>query len=119
MFRAVVNETDPFEAHEFDPAVWATAKPEQRAEMVRDAIRHLPTGLPESEVLALLGKGEIINTQKMASHGAFDTVRTHAYYLGNWTGHYCAKTFLWVHVSAGGCVTGTEIGGEDCGVWNH
>ena len=37
---------DPFDDRPFDQALWAAAEPQDRGPMARDAIRHLPVGLP-------------------------------------------------------------------------
>jgi hypothetical protein len=49
----LINGPDPFAARRFDPEAWSTADSKGRAAMTRDAIRHLPTGLPEFEITKL------------------------------------------------------------------
>ena len=85
--------------------------------------RHLPPGLPEAEIQALLGPCSVHETRRLtgsspdgplplysgtAPPGA---VRTYSYYLGTWSLAYFDDTFLWVHVDEGGHVIAAVIGG--------
>jgi hypothetical protein len=119
ILRAVTTYApDPFEAHPFDPAEWAAADPKGRAAMARDAIRHLPAGLPEADIRALLGDDCTVrdtlqlNTLQLIGHGRNGTVRRYEYDLGSWSGVYFDDTFLWIHVGADGRVIKAEIGGR-------
>jgi hypothetical protein len=93
---------DPFDARPYDTAAWAAAEPEDRAAMARDAIRHLPAGLPEADIEPQLGKGEVWEARQMIGCCPFGTVRTYWYYLGCWSFRYYDATFLWVHVGRTG-----------------
>jgi hypothetical protein len=107
----LTHQLDRFDARPFDPATWANADNKQRAAMSRDAIRHLPAGLPEAEIELLLGKGEVEETQRLIGRRPRGAVRTYVYYLGCWSGTYYDSTFLWVHVGEDGRVTEAVIGG--------
>jgi hypothetical protein len=110
--RAIFRQLDPFEARSFDRAAWAVADNEGRAAMARDAIRHLPSGLPASDIEPLLGKCErVIETHRLTASGPRGAVRTYSYYLGGWGFPYYDSTFLWVHVGADGRVIEAVIGG--------
>lgn len=117
---------DPFEARRFEAQEWAAAAPEDRAAMARDAIRHLPAGLPEAEIQALLGRCSVHETRRLtrtAPPGVVQelpwyggsappgAVRTYSYYLGSWSVAYHDDTFLWVHVGEDGRVIAAVIGG--------
>jgi len=95
--------SDPFDSRPFEATDWAAAEPSERAAMSRDAIRKLPTGLPETEIERLLGPGDIVATKWLIGSEPDGAVRTHLYYLGGY------KTFLWVHISRDGCVTEAVI----------
>jgi hypothetical protein len=109
--RAVARRLDPFEARPFDPEAWAAADTEGRAAMARDAIRHLPAGTPEADVVALLGQTQVDETVRLTGSGPPGAVRTYSYYLGFWGAIYYDSTFLWVHVDADGRVVAAVIGG--------
>lgn len=115
---------DPFEARRFDRHEWAAAGPEERAAMARDAIRHVPPGLPEAEIPALLGRCSVHETRRLtgtAMRGARlpyyggtappGAVRTYSCYLGSWSTLYYDDAFLWVHVGEDGKVIAAVIGG--------
>ena len=109
---AVVNRPDPLDARPFDRATWAAADSYDRAPMAKDAIRHLPAGLPEAEVVALLGKpGEVIETHRLTTSRPRGAVQTYSYFLGSWSYEYFDSTFLWVHVDAAGRIVEAVIGG--------
>jgi hypothetical protein len=103
----------PFKSDSFDAEKWATATPEVRAGMAWDAIRHVPPGMPESEVVRLLGKREPRDTRELTRHLPANAVRTYSYWLGC-TSLYTAAddSYLWVHVDKHGRVVEAEIGGK-------
>jgi hypothetical protein len=121
----LINGPDPFAARRFDPEAWSTADSKGRAAMTRDAIRHLPAGLPESEITKLLGEaGDVIATEKLvgstpggplplfAGSAPAGSVRTYSYDLGSWgPSRGYDSTFLWVHVNSNGRVVAAVIGG--------
>jgi hypothetical protein len=103
---------DPFRAKPFEKVAWAKANAYGRAAMTRDAIRHLPAGLLESEIEPLLGKsGEVIETHRLTKRAPSGAVRTYSYYLGSWSLAAYDDTFLWIHVGDDGRVIEAEIGG--------
>jgi len=102
---------DPLNAQRFDSASWATADHEGRAAMARDAIRHLPAGLPETEIEKLLGPARIEETHRLTHSAPRGSVRTYSYHLGGWGLLYYDSTFLWVHVDREGRVIAAVIGG--------
>jgi hypothetical protein len=103
------HQPDPFDARPFDPATWASANDEQRAAMSRDAIRHLPPGLPEDEIEPLLGEGYVDkhNEKYPSGVGPQGAARTYWYGLGGRSG---TRYFLWVHVGEDGRVMEAVIG---------
>jgi len=109
--RAVFRYFDPLEARPFDPASWAAADSLGRAAMARDAIRHLPPGTPEAEVVRLLGPGPVTPSRRLTASAPRRAVRTYEYHLGGWGFPYDDSTFLWVHVGADGRVIEAVIGG--------
>jgi hypothetical protein len=103
----------PFKSDPFDPQVWAAASPEERAAMAWDAIRHLPPGMPESEVQRLLGKRETRATREITRYAPATAVRTYCYWLGCTSPYTAADdSYLWVHVNEDGRVVRAEIGGK-------
>jgi hypothetical protein len=115
---------DPFEARQFDAASWAGSDWKGRAAMARDAIRHLPAGTPEADVVQLLGKpGYVIETKKLvglvsgpplprfSGSAPAGSVRTYSYGLGSWGWAGYDDTFLWVHVDGEGRVVAAVVGG--------
>jgi hypothetical protein len=120
----LINWLDPFAARRFDPESWSTADSKGRAAMARDAIRHMPPGLPEAEITKLLGEaGDVIATEKLVGStpggplprfggsAPAGSVRTYSYYLGSWSNWAYDDTFLWVHVDNEGRVVAAVIGG--------
>jgi hypothetical protein len=108
----LTSRHDPFAVRRFDTTSWAAADHEGRAAMARDAIRHLPTGLPEAEIVTLLGKpDEVIETQRLTRSGPPNSARTYSYYLGSWGWPGYDSTFLWVHVDGEGRIVSGVIGG--------
>jgi hypothetical protein len=107
------HEPDPFDARPFDPQEWAAADPQDRAAMARDAIRHLPAGLPEADIQALLGEGEVqalgegkgCHTNPFTGGAPFGAIRTHSYSLGR-------ASLLWVDVGTDGRVI-------QAGIWRN
>lgn len=107
----VVNRPDPLGARPFDQASWAAANGYDRAPMAKDAIRHLPAGLPEAEVLALLGKPDyVVESWRLRGSGPSGAARTYCYDLGSWGFDQGEGTFLWVHLGADGRVVEAVIG---------
>jgi hypothetical protein len=118
-FRAVTDSPDPFNARPFDPKEWAAADPRGRAAMARDAIRHLPAGLPEADVHALLGEGEVQtllregkggHTNPFTGGAPFGAIRTHSYYLGR-------KSILEIRVGTDGRVIDAVIWYREFDSW--
>jgi hypothetical protein len=110
-FTYVCRWLDPFEARRLDPEAWAVAEPEGRAAMARDAIRHLPPGLPEEEIQALLGPCSVGDRRGTTASTPADAVRTYQYYLGSWSPTYYDDTFLRVHVGEDGRIIAAVIAG--------
>ncbi len=106
---------DPFDTRPFDPAVWAAGDNHDRGAMARGAIRRLPPGVFEAEVVALLGAGIPIEEAWPSAYGKYGAVKGHSYHVGCWSGHFHRdahdSTFLWVHIGADGRVVAAEIGG--------
>jgi cytosine/uracil/thiamine/allantoin permease len=94
----------PFGSEPFDQAKWAAADVEGRRAMAYDAIRHLPPGMLESEVVQLLGKREPRPTREVTRAAPATAVRTYCYWLGC-TSLYTAwdDSYLWVHIDENGC----------------
>jgi len=117
ILRTNTHQPDPFDARPFDPREWAAADPKDRAAMARDAIRHLPVGLPESDMQALLGKGDVCDTHPFRCDtnpftgvATFGAIRSHKYYLGR-------KSFLWVRVGTDGRVIEAELWNREFDSW--
>jgi hypothetical protein len=114
---AVNRYLDPFDDAPFDPAAWAAAGPQGRGPMARDAIRHLPPGLPSARVRELFGESDPFPGPGGTVDGFGHTLRhpqTWAYYLGCWSGlgpYALDSAFLWVHFDSGGKVVSAEITG--------
>jgi len=114
---AVDHYLDPFDGRAFDPAAWAAADSQGRGPMARDAIRHLPAGLPADRVRALLGDPDPFPGPGGAVDGFGHTLRypeTWAYALGcrsslSWYG--LDSAFLYVHFDSSGAVVSAEITG--------
>ena len=109
---------DPFCRRAFSPAEWATAVPQARGPMARDAIRHVPPGTPAAEVRHMLGEPEPVPGAPGSSVDGFGHRLRHAetwsYWIGSWSGlnwYNLDSAFLYVHVGADGRVVATEITG--------
>jgi hypothetical protein len=106
---------DPFASRRFDRAAWAAGRPEQRAPMARDLVRHhLPAGLPAARVRELLGAPDPFPGVGGCVDGFGNPLRspeTWAYYLGSWSWLGLDSAFLYVHFGPGGEVVGAEITG--------
>jgi hypothetical protein len=109
---------DPFDDQQLDPAAWAAAKPEGRALMARDALRHLPTGTPAARLRELLGEGDLAPRDPRGPVDMFGNRLSHpetrAYYLGSHSGlgpYALDSAFLYVHFDTEGRVILAEITG--------
>jgi hypothetical protein len=105
---------DRFDVRPFDPAAWAEASPQERGPMARDAIRHLPPGLPADRVRALLGEPQPVPGR----HGSLDAFgnrlrhpETWWYWVGGWWWYGLDSAFLYIHFGPDGKVAAAEITG--------
>ena len=103
---------DPFDDEAFSAQVWATAGPESRAAMAEDAIRCVPAGTTEMQVVGLLGKPEeIVLPNRGAGGNRVRGTRAYTYFLGNWSMHGMDSAFVFVHFDASDRVILAEIYG--------
>jgi hypothetical protein len=108
---------DPFDDQPFDPAAWAATGSQGRGRMARDAICHLPAGLPAARVRALLGEPEPVPGPGGPVDGFGNRLQhseTWSYYLGCWSRlswYAFDSAFLYVHFGPGGQVAAAEIAG--------
>jgi hypothetical protein len=103
---------DPFDDLAFTPAAWAKADEEGRARMSRDLVNnHLPQGLLQNRVEALIGKTHWII--KPTDNDGYRTrgAETHVYGIGNWSMQGVDDAFVYVHYDANGNVISAEITG--------
>jgi hypothetical protein len=119
-FRTLDSYLDPFDDRPFDPAAWATAsdRVEDRGPMARDAIRHLPAGMPKERVRELLGEGRPPWRDPHRPVDAYgvqlDHPETWVYPLGCWSGlgpYGFDDAFLYVHFDPDGRVVAAEVNG--------
>jgi hypothetical protein len=101
---------DPFAGGRFDHAAWAAGRPEERAPMARDLVRHhLPVGLPAARVRELLGVPDPFPGVGGGIDGFGTPLRspeTWAHYLGSWSWQGLDSAFLYVHFGPDGEVVG-------------
>jgi hypothetical protein len=108
---------DPFDDRLFDTRAWAAADSQGRGPMARDAIRHLPEGLPAARVRELLGNPDPFPGPGGTVDGFGNRLRypeTWAYYLGSWSSlswYGLDSAFLYVHFGQDGRVASAEITG--------
>lgn len=86
--------------------------------MARDALRHLPVGMPAAEVRKLLGEFRPVDRDPRGAVDVYgnrlDHPETWKYYLGNWSGigpYSFDDAFLYVHFNSDGKVAAAEITG--------
>jgi hypothetical protein len=112
---ALDSYLDPFDDGPFTPEAWAVADDEERAAMARGAVKHVSVGMPETEVVALLGKPDWIwNSRELTASAPARAVRTYSY--GVATSSLASlrrldSVYVWVHVGGDGRVIVAEIGG--------
>ena len=105
---------DPFDDRPFDPALWAAADEQQRGPMARDALRHLPVGLPAERVREQLGEAEVVPAGGDRWGMRPRQAETWSYWLGCWSGigpYGFDSAFLYVHFGPDGQVIAAEITG--------
>ena len=104
---------DPFDDQPFTPAAWAQGgSSEGRGSMARDLVRyHLPDGMQESQVVALLGPPDAILTRQDAGGNALRGARTYSYHIGHWSLRGLDDAFVYVHLNGSGRVVHVEING--------
>jgi hypothetical protein len=113
-FRAIDSYLDPFDDRPFDPAVWATGDEVERGPMARDAIRHLPSGLPAARVRELLSEPQLVPAGGDRWGMRPRQAETWSYWLGCWSGlgpYGFDDAFLYVHFGSDGRVVAAEITG--------
>lgn len=107
---------DSFDDEPFDRATWAAADEKRRGSMARDAIRHLPTGLPAERVRELLGGPDYVATDnppdKWGRRCKGYTRWSYGLGSGNGRGwYYVDSADLDIHFDRDGRVTVAEITG--------
>src|SRR5690349_10137453 len=107
---ALRRALDPFNKKTFSVAAWASATPEARATMARDAADHVSAGMTESQLIALLGKPDEVLLPGSGGAGTNHVLgaRAYAYELGNWSMHGMDAAFVYVHFDANGRVIKSE-----------
>jgi hypothetical protein len=112
------HQPDPFDTRPFDPAVWAVADANDRGPMARDAIRHLPPGIPAARVRELLGESQPVARDPRGPVDVYGNrlqyPETWAYYLGSWSElhpYSFDDAFLYVHFDSDGRVVAAEVTG--------
>ena len=109
---ALRQALDPFNKNAFSVSAWATATPESRATMARDALHFVPAGITESQVIALLGKPDhVLLPSSDAGSSHVLGARAYTYELGNWSMHGMDAAFLYVHLDGSGRVIKSDIYG--------
>ena len=109
----VTDWLDPFDDESFNATAWASCTTdESRAAMARDLVRnHLRTGMPRSDVTALLGSPIVLHGPTDAGGNPLRGDETYAYYIGQWSLYGFDDAFVYVHLNAAGRVIGAEING--------
>jgi hypothetical protein len=113
-FIALDSYLDPFDDRPFNPEAWAAADQQDRGSMARDAMQHLPLGMPAVRVRELFGEPEIIPRGGDRWGMSPRDGETWSYWLGCWSalGWYGFDTaFLYIHFDREGRVIAAEITG--------
>jgi hypothetical protein len=111
VYGLVGNPFDPFDNRRFTPAEWREADNYSRARMARSLIRrHLRSGTPEGEVVALLGEPEIVGSPGDLYRPKTPGIKVLVWGLGSWSPIY-DDAFLYVHIDATGRVSRAEVDG--------
>jgi outer membrane protein assembly factor BamE (lipoprotein component of BamABCDE complex) len=109
IYALIGNPLDPFDNRRFSVSAWKEAEGQQRARMSEDLIaHHLPPGMTEQQVVALLGQPEGVDlgpTEKRIAK------RYYVYYIGNWSLQEMDDAYLYVHLDANDRVVKAEIYG--------
>jgi hypothetical protein len=106
------NPLDPFDDRPFSASEWRLATVDDRAPMARSAVRrHLIQGLPDSQVVALLGDPDEVRTARDPGGNTLQGAQTYLYYLGSWSDYGFDDAFLYVHLDATGRVRSAEVNG--------
>jgi hypothetical protein len=110
-YGVIGNPLDPFDDRRLDPEVWNSATPDVRARMSEDLVRHhLPEGMSESEVIALLGTP--FSVEDGASHTPRHAGTRHLLYdLGHWSWRGMDAAYVYVHLDGQGRLVGAEVYG--------
>ena len=112
----VGNPLDSFDDRRFSPTEWSRATAAHdlasRARMSRDLMRRfVPRGMPEREVVALLGKPDRVSDRRGPGGTPLVGIHIYEYRLGNWMSQRMDDAFLYVHLDTYDRVVRTEIYG--------
>ena len=111
LYALVGNPFNPFDDRRFKAAAWQNAAPDVRARMSEDLVKHhLPVGMSESQVVALLGKP--FDVEEGETEAPLHTGTRHLMYdLGNWSMHGMDDAYVYVHLDEKGNVVAAEVYG--------
>jgi len=109
----LIDRLDPFNDAPFTAIDWMNCRTDEaRASMARDLVRnHLPKGMSEAEVVALLGEPGVLQGGTDTGGNRVLGTKTYFYYIGTWSLQGFDDAFVYVHLDSDSKVISAEVTG--------